>query len=150
MITDSLIKMIFQTAGTKIKFKTSFLGRADCSRPKKICWLSALIAVGLIFLLAPDSWGADPGFSTPYFSIGVNNTEQPGVPTVTLQIFSVDDGSFHCAGDHDHGDFFYPDRDCPVIIAPGTGYHANAAESDNDRVGFVFNLFYYDTGLATN
>lgn len=87
MITDSLIKMIFETTGTKIKFKTSFLGRADCSRPKKICWLSALIAVGLIFLLASDSWGADPGFSTPYFSIGVNNTEQSGVPTVTLQIF---------------------------------------------------------------
>jgi flagellar biosynthetic protein FliP len=54
---------------------------------RKIGSLAVLIAAGLIFLSTPVSWGADPGFATPYFSVGVNNTDQPGAPTVTLQIF---------------------------------------------------------------
>ncbi len=79
--------MIKQLAIAKIKFSPNFLGSVDCGRPMKLCCLTALIAVCLIFLLSPDSWGADPGFTTPYFSIGLNNTEQPGAPTITLQIF---------------------------------------------------------------
>ncbi len=79
--------MINQMAHTKLKFSPNFLGSVDCGRPVKLCCLTALIAACLIFLLSPDSWGADPGFATPFFSIGLNNTEQPGAPTVTLQIF---------------------------------------------------------------
>ncbi|MBT8370122.1 MAG: hypothetical protein KJO34_04105, partial [Deltaproteobacteria bacterium] len=70
-----------------IKISQKFLAGIGCDRSRKICSLAVLIAAGLIFWSAPDSWGADPGYATPYFSIGVNNTEQPGAPTVTLQIF---------------------------------------------------------------
>jgi flagellar biosynthetic protein FliP len=72
---------------TKTIYCLKFLDNLGCDRPKIICCLTALIAVGFVFMAAPNSWGADPGFTTPYFSIGVNNTEQPGAPTVTLQIF---------------------------------------------------------------
>jgi len=71
----------------KLKFSPIFLDRIDHGRHKIIYCLTVLFAVGLIFVLPSDSRGADPGFSTPYFSIGMNNTEQPGMPTVTLQIF---------------------------------------------------------------
>ena len=74
-------------ANTKTRYCLKVLGNLGCDRPKIICCLTALIAVGFIFTAAPDSWGADPGYTTPYFSIGMNNTEQPGAPTVTLQIF---------------------------------------------------------------
>ncbi len=79
--------MINQMANTKLKFSPNFLGSIDCGRLKIICCLTVLFAVSLILALPSNSWGADPGFATPYFSIGVNNTEQPGAPTVTLQIF---------------------------------------------------------------
>ena len=79
--------MIKQPAIAKIKFSPNFLGRVDCGRPIKLCCLTALMGVCLIFPLSGSSWGADPGFTTPYFSIGLNNTEQPGAPTITLQIF---------------------------------------------------------------
>ena len=32
-------------------------------------------------------WGAEPAISTPFFSLGLDRAEQPGAPTVTLQIF---------------------------------------------------------------
>ena len=48
---------------------------------------AALIAFVLIVLLSSNSWCADPGFATPYFTIGMNNPDNPAVPTVTLQIF---------------------------------------------------------------
>jgi flagellar biosynthetic protein FliP len=74
-------------AMAKIKFGQIFGDPVECERLKKFCGLTVLIAVGLILSLAPDSWGADPGSATPYITIGMNNTEQPGAPTVTLQIF---------------------------------------------------------------
>lgn len=49
--------------------------------------LITLAIAGLILLLASPGWAADPGFATPYFSVGIDNSEQPGAPTVTLQIF---------------------------------------------------------------
>jgi flagellar biosynthetic protein FliP len=49
--------------------------------------LAALIIVALIFLPAAAGRAADPGFATPYFSVGIDNADQPGAPTVTLQIF---------------------------------------------------------------
>jgi flagellar biosynthetic protein FliP len=87
LITANLRKMIIQMAIPNIKISQNFWAGVGCDRSRKICRLAVLIAAGLIFGSAPDSWGADPGFATPYFSIGVNNTEQPGAPTVTLQIF---------------------------------------------------------------
>ncbi len=87
MFTDSFREMIKQPAIAKIKFSPNFSGRVDCGRPMKLCCLTALMGVCLILLPSGSSWGADPGFTTPYFSIGLNNTEQPGAPTITLQIF---------------------------------------------------------------
>jgi len=80
-------KMNIQMAIPNIKISHNFSACLGWDRFKKICRLTVLIAVGLNILAAPDSWGADPGLATPYFSIGVNNSEQPEAPTVTLQIF---------------------------------------------------------------
>ena len=49
--------------------------------------LAALIIVAVLFLPAMSGRAADPGFATPYFSVGIDNDDQPGAPTVTLQIF---------------------------------------------------------------
>ncbi len=49
--------------------------------------LAALIIVVVLFLPAMSGLAADPGFATPYFSVGIDNADQPGAPTVTLQIF---------------------------------------------------------------
>ena len=58
-----------------------------CGGRLKLPGLFGLIAASLIILSASNSWGADPGYATPYFSIGVDNAAGPGMPTVTLQIF---------------------------------------------------------------
>ena len=50
------------------------------------CKVSAIL-VCLIFILAGTSWGADPGISTPFFSIGIDTSGPSGAPTVVLQIF---------------------------------------------------------------
>jgi flagellar biosynthetic protein FliP len=49
--------------------------------------LWAMLGVSLILLVPNSSWAADPAIATPFFSIGLNNTEQSMAPTVTLQIF---------------------------------------------------------------
>jgi flagellar biosynthetic protein FliP len=48
--------------------------------------MTVLVAC-LIFLSSSSCWGADPGISTPFFSIGLDNATQPEAPTVVLQIF---------------------------------------------------------------
>ena len=53
---------------------------------KTICTASIVI-LGLLFIPAGSSWAADPGISTPFFSIGLDNSQQSGTPTVVLQIF---------------------------------------------------------------
>jgi flagellar biosynthetic protein FliP len=49
--------------------------------------LGTLLAVWLILLAPKTGWSADPDITTPLFTIGLNNIEQPMAPTVTLQIF---------------------------------------------------------------
>jgi len=49
--------------------------------------MMTLILVCSIFMLPNCSWGAEPAISTPFFSVGLDSAEQPGAPTVTLQIF---------------------------------------------------------------
>lgn len=49
--------------------------------------LMMLIAIGAALLLPTLSWGAEAEFSTPFFSIGLDNDTQAGTPTVVLQIF---------------------------------------------------------------
>jgi len=56
------------------------------SRFKPVCPVYLLILC-LLFISTGNSWGADPGISTPFFSIGVDADKQPGAPTVVLQIF---------------------------------------------------------------
>ena len=47
----------------------------------------ALVIVGVAILLPVSSWGAESDFSTPFFNIGLDADQQPGTPTVVLQIF---------------------------------------------------------------
>jgi len=49
--------------------------------------LMMLITIGAALLLPTLSWGAEAEFSTPFFSIGLDNDTQAGSPTVVLQIF---------------------------------------------------------------
>ncbi|MGD9063484.1 MAG: flagellar type III secretion system pore protein FliP [Desulfobacterales bacterium] len=49
--------------------------------------LWAMLGVWLILLAPTSSWAADPVLATPFFSVGLNNTESSMAPTVTLQIF---------------------------------------------------------------
>ena len=49
--------------------------------------LMMLVSVGAALLLPTLSWGAEAEFSTPFFSIGLDNATQAGTPTVVLQIF---------------------------------------------------------------
>jgi flagellar biosynthetic protein FliP len=56
------------------------------NRFKKVYTASAVILC-LLFIPAGTCLGADPGISTPFFSIGIDTDEQPGAPTVVLQIF---------------------------------------------------------------
>jgi flagellar biosynthetic protein FliP len=46
-----------------------------------------LAVVGAAIFLPGASWGAESEFSTPFFSVGLDNEQQPGTPTVVLQIF---------------------------------------------------------------
>jgi flagellar biosynthetic protein FliP len=64
-----------------------FWGRAGSGKPGIIFSLAALLAAGSVLAVAPNGWAQDAAGTTPYFSIEVNNTEQPLAPTVTLQIF---------------------------------------------------------------
>ncbi len=47
----------------------------------------AMFVICLIFFMSSNGWGADPGISTPFFSIGLDDAGQSMAPTVTLQIF---------------------------------------------------------------
>ena len=49
--------------------------------------MMTLILVCSIFMMPHCSWGAEPAISTPFFSVGLDRAEQPGAPTVVLQIF---------------------------------------------------------------
>ena len=49
--------------------------------------LVMLIIVGAILLTTGASWGAETEFSTPFFSVGLDNAQQAAKPTVVLQIF---------------------------------------------------------------
>ena len=49
--------------------------------------LVAVLIVGVSLLLPGSSWGAEPAISTPFFSVGLDGDQQPGAPTVVLQIF---------------------------------------------------------------
>ena len=49
--------------------------------------LVMLIIIGVVILSPGASWGAESDFSTPFFSVGLDDAQQPGAPTVVLQIF---------------------------------------------------------------
>ena len=90
MFIESNSKMIKKQSTAKIEQRPYLRGVAAGGGRLKICCSTILIVIFvnfLIFLLSDNSWGADPGFSTPYFSIGMDNAEQSVAPTVTLQIF---------------------------------------------------------------
>ena len=50
-------------------------------------WVVALVVLGMAILWPGSSWGAEGDFSTPFFNIGLDANQQPGTPTVVLQIF---------------------------------------------------------------
>ena len=49
--------------------------------------LMMVVGVGAALFLPTGSWGAEAEFSTPFFSVGLDNASQAGTPTVVLQIF---------------------------------------------------------------
>ena len=49
--------------------------------------MMTLILFCSIFMMPHCSWGAEPVISTPFFSVGLDSADQPGAPTVVLQIF---------------------------------------------------------------
>ena len=86
-MTDFFRDMIRKPSTAKVQSGLHGWLASACGRRSKLLGLPGLIAACLIILSASNSWGADPGFTTPFFSIGLNNTNQPGAPTVALQIF---------------------------------------------------------------
>ena len=46
-----------------------------------------LVIASAVLLMPVGSWGADPELSTPFFNLSLDNDQQPGAPTVVLQIF---------------------------------------------------------------
>jgi flagellar biosynthetic protein FliP len=64
------------------------LGGSLCGdyRLRLVC-RAAVVALCLLFIPIGSCWGADPGISTPFFSIGMDSGDQAGGPTVVLQIF---------------------------------------------------------------
>ena len=65
----------------------SFRRRFRAGSRRKSAGPVFLLVWGLLFIAAGNCWGADPGVSTPFFSIGVDTGAQPVAPTVVLQIF---------------------------------------------------------------
>ena len=57
------------------------------ARRKKLYHAAAILVVCLIFIAPNSCWGVDPAISTPFFTIGLSDADQPGTPTVVLQIF---------------------------------------------------------------
>jgi flagellar biosynthetic protein FliP len=82
--------MIKKQSTAKTEQRPYLRGVAVGGRRLKLCCSTVLVVIFvnfLIILLSDKSWGADPGFSTPYFTIGMDNGGQSVAPTVTLQIF---------------------------------------------------------------
>ena len=46
-----------------------------------------LLVTGALMLAATPGWGAEPGITTPFFTIGVDQSQSMGGPSVVLQIF---------------------------------------------------------------
>jgi len=68
--------------------RSLYLRRAHASeRRVKPYHVVAMFVICLIFFMSSNGWGADPGISTPFFSIGLDDAGQSMAPTVTLQIF---------------------------------------------------------------
>ena len=63
--------------------------RSACALGRRLKELAlwAMLGVWLILLVPTNSWAAEPVIATPFFSVGLNNTESSMAPTVTLQIF---------------------------------------------------------------
>ena len=87
MFADNFIKISNQIYSVDIrrgisKWKTRCSDRRACLR-----YLMTLVIIGAVFLMPNGSGGAEPGFSSPFFSIGLDKVQQPEAPTVVLQIF---------------------------------------------------------------
>lgn len=79
-INNSILSVTLRHRMLKGMFRCANLG--TCLR----CVL-ALVILGAAVLTPASGWGAEPEFSTPFFSLGLDNDQQPGTPTVVLQIF---------------------------------------------------------------
>ena len=87
MFADNFIKISNQICSVDIrrgisKWKTRCSDRRACLR-----YLMTLVIIYAVFLMPNGSGGAEPGFSSPFFSIGLDKVQQPEAPTVVLQIF---------------------------------------------------------------
>ena len=62
-------------------------GRLNVGRLRMRRVLLALLVAAAVILAATASWGADPNITTPFFSIGMDQSQPSGGPSVVLQIF---------------------------------------------------------------
>jgi len=87
LTTDSLIETGTRTMGyAPAHGNTSRWAGISDYRGILVCILT-LVILGTGLLAPGPSWGAESEFSTSFFSIGLDNTQQAGTPTVVLQIF---------------------------------------------------------------
>jgi len=84
---DNFRQMINQMVDVTKKVDPYAASNLACVGRWKLCRLAAAVAVGVMLVMVGNSWGADPVIQTPFFSIGLDNSAQPGAPTVVLQIF---------------------------------------------------------------
>ncbi len=49
--------------------------------------MPVLLAAAAVLLAATAAWGAEPGIGTPFFTIGMDQSQPSGGPSVVLQIF---------------------------------------------------------------
>ena len=87
MFTDNVKKNTNKIFCVELGRRISMWRARRADHRKSLCYLIALVIVCAVFLMSGSSWGAEADFSTPFFSIGMDNTQQPGAPTVVLQIF---------------------------------------------------------------
>ena len=89
MIDHHFIKVSGRVVTYQTGYRKNVMTVGASGKLPKLWRLMGMLGFGLILLVSntSSSWAADPIITTPFVSIGLNNSEQSMAPTVTLQIF---------------------------------------------------------------